>query len=267
VAASWYDTITVVNNTTGQTILSTSKYYNETTSGALTGGSSAAESYSFTLPSGTAGAGALTVTVVTDAYNNIFEYNALGTAETNNTATANVTSNISPYPDLQVTNLTTTPAAPQSGQPFTVQWTDANTGNGPANGSWYDQVQVVNTTTNQTLLTTAVYYNNTIAGNLSAGATTSPRSYSFTLPNGTAGVGQLQVSVTTDIYNNIFEYNAAGTAETNNTTTTTASSTLAPYPDLAVSNVSTSALAGPGQTVPVTWTVTNSGNATATGPC
>ena len=64
------------------------------------------------------------------------------------------------------------------------------------------------------------------------------RSFALKLPDGTAGVGTLQVTVTVDSKNNVVEYNAAGTAETNNTATTSVVSTLANYADLAVANVS-----------------------------
>ena len=52
------------------------------------------------------------------------------------------------------------------------------------------------------------------------------------MPQGEPGVGNLAITVTTDTDNQIFEYNAPGTGETNNTASVTATSTLASYPDL-----------------------------------
>ncbi|MEI9924490.1 MAG: hypothetical protein WDN50_14000 [Bradyrhizobium sp.] len=36
------------------------------------------------------------------------------------------------------------------------------------------------------------------------------------MPDGTRGIGQIRSTITTDSNNNVFEYNSAGTAETNN---------------------------------------------------
>src|SRR4029079_955448 len=76
------------------------------------------------------------------------------------------------------------------------------------------------------------------------------------------GVGQIQVKVTTDSGNTVFEYTSSGTAETNNVATTTATATLAPYPDLQVANLqvdpATDLLAGGSLTV--RWDDRNAGN-------
>ena len=53
------------------------------------------------------------------------------------------------------------------------------------------------------------------------------RQYLFTLPDGAAGVGQISFTVKTDANNNVFEYNQAGDAETNNTAAGTIDTTLA----------------------------------------
>src|SRR5262249_21833313 len=83
------------------------------------------------------------------------------------------------------------------------------------------------------------------------------------LPDGTAGAGTIQFTVTTDSGNAIFEYNAAGTGETNNTAGLTLSADLAHYPDLVTSHVTRGGLVGGDPaSVTVGWTVTNAG----TGP-
>ena len=123
-----------------------------------------------------------------------------------------VTSTLAPYPDLQVANLAVT-ANPQSGQPLTVSWNDANTGQADVTKAYYDHVTVVNLSTSPatTLASADVYYDATQPNAaVKAGGSTPQRQYTFTLPNGATGVGSLQVTVTTDYYNYVYEYNASG---------------------------------------------------------
>src|SRR5262249_53263213 len=142
-------------------------------------------------------------------------------------------------PDLQVTNVALTPASPQSGGTVTVSWNDTNTGSAATAGSWYDSVTVVNTTTGQTLTTAAVYYDAGALGALAVSAARA-RQYSFRPPDGDAAVGHIQVTVTADYSNNVFEYNsgAHATAEANNSAGATTTATLAAYADLQVANLS-----------------------------
>ena len=83
----------------------------------------------------------------------------------------------------------------------------------------------------------------------------------LTLPNFSAGAGNLNISVTVDSNGAVFESNPA-----NNTATANVVSTLANYPILAVSAVQAPASAAPGAGVPVIYMVTNNGNAAAAGP-
>ena len=152
-------------------------------------------------------AGAYYLFVVTDATDAVFEFNY----EDNNVSAA------APLqvqaPDLQVSGLTVTgDPALQSGAMVTVGWNDFNSGDGATSGNWYDHVTVVNQATGQTLVNTDVYYNAGSSGNIAAGGSTA-RSYGFRLPDGNPGVGNLQVTVTADSQNGLFEYNADGTAE------------------------------------------------------
>ena len=52
--------------------------------GSIAAGGSHANQFSYTLPDGPRGTGNIEITVVADTNNNLFEYNAGGTAETNN---------------------------------------------------------------------------------------------------------------------------------------------------------------------------------------
>ncbi len=86
------------------------------------------------------------------------------------------------------------------------------------------------------------------------------RQQTFIIPEGNVAVGQLQFSVTTEAGNAFFEYNANSTGETNNNATTTINVSLAPYADLAISNVTSPTLViGDPATVTVAWRVANVG--------
>ena len=133
-------------------------------------------------------------------------------------------------PDLQVTGLSVQPTNLVSGSTLTVTWNDANTGNAAVDSEFVDHLTVVNTTTSATLLDTDITYNPALPGNspIAPGGSV-PQAYSFTLPQGLAGTGNLLFTVTTDADNQIIESNASGTGETNNTATLTVTSTLATY--------------------------------------
>jgi RHS repeat-associated protein len=256
---SWTDSVTVVNTTTGATLLSAASVPYTGPNIAING--SALQVYAFTLPDGAAGVGNIQVMVTANANHALVESNY-----TNNTASTSFSATLANYADLQVTGLGTTPTSPQSGSTLTINWNDANSGNAAVNQSFSDQVQVVNTSTAQTLVNTAVFYNEGAAGAISTGGF-APRSYSFQLPNGTPGTGTLQITVTTDVDHAIKEYDASGNpAYGNNSATTTITSTPASYPDLATSNVTAPATVVPGQQITVGWSLANIGSASANGP-
>ena len=173
-------------------------------------------------------------------------------------------------PDLQVNGLSVVAsggAAITSGSTLAISWADANTGTGPTNTSWTDSLVVTNTTTGQIIATRLLNYDAGANGALAAGASYA-RNATVLLPDGSPGVGSIQVTVTTDSGNTVTESNAGGTAFTNNTASTTVTSTLAAYPDLQVSNVALSPSPGyaAGQTVTVSWTLANAGTAAVTVP-
>ena len=163
---------------------------------------------------------------------------------------------------LAVSDLTTTPASGlQSGMSLVVQWTDTNTGTQPASGSFSDQIVITNTTTGDVLATGDVLYNAASLGNLAAGASVTQQ-YDFSLPNGGAGVGQIQFTVTADYDQNV----STPAGEPNDTDTLTETSTLGPYAELVPSSITGVTSADPGEQTSVGWTLTNTGTAAATGP-
>ena len=87
---------------------------------------------------------------------------------------------------LAVSGLQTVPSSGlQSSESLIVEWTDTNTGTAAANGSFNDQIVITNTTTDQVLGTSLVYYNAAALGKLASARLPFER-YSFALPYGSA---------------------------------------------------------------------------------
>ncbi|HAV61886.1 MAG TPA: hypothetical protein DCY13_05935, partial [Verrucomicrobiales bacterium] len=125
-----------------------------------------------------------------------------------------------------------------------------------------DRVLVRNLTAGTTLFDQS-YYLNPVAdtnGPIAPGQARQ-RSASFRLPDGPAGAGNIEVALFLDSGNRVFEFREGADAEANNTTNLTRSSTVALYPDLAVSNVGAPGTGLPGQPLEVSWTVANNGAA------
>ena len=226
----------------------------------LGGNGSYQASASFTLPVGTA---AETYSLVVDTN---YQQTQTESTYSNNTRAVAVAV-LPPQPDLVVTGLAVSPASPQSGGSLTVNWDDSNTGLGAVSNSFSDEVQIVNTTTAQTLATAAVLYNETSRGPLAANGGSAAQQYTLQLPNGAAGVGQWQITVTNDIYDQVTKFNANGTPEASSTATLATTSSLAPYPDLHATGVAvdpSSVLRSSG-TVTVDWNDSNVGDGTASG--
>src|SRR6185503_5633095 len=109
-----------------------------------------------------------------------------------------------------------------------------------------------------------VAYNPLLSGGAIQPGQFRDRVYSFRLPEGVSGAGNIEIRVTADLNQNgigsLFETNPAGTAETNNQTITTRTSIAKQYADLTTTAVvpSTGVAGAP---LSVTWTVTNVGPA------
>src|SRR5207244_6706826 len=130
-----------------------------------TNGTARDRAYSFALPNGTNAVGNLQFTVTADTFNNLFEYNSSGSGESNNSGSITRASSLAVYPDLLVNNLTVTPATLQSGTNIVVNWADANSGNGATAGSFHDRLVIRNLTTDETLLSTTLFYDEGASGN------------------------------------------------------------------------------------------------------
>ena len=117
-----------------------------------------------------------------------------------NPADVSVTNRASEVRSLQVSSLAVAPSSGlQSSQVLNISWNDVNAGNVPAAVPWTDQIVITDTTTGAVLVADVVPYNTNVNGPVAAGASSALQQYSLILPDGLAGVGNIQVSVTTDI--------------------------------------------------------------------
>ncbi|MDZ4254036.1 MAG: CARDB domain-containing protein, partial [Sulfuritalea sp.] len=265
VAAGWYDRIKVTNQSTGAVLLDQQVCYDPPQGGTMTAGASVPRSFSFRLAEGNAGVGNLLVQVSADqntsGVGSLVEANASGTAETNNSASLNLTSTLATYPDLQVTDVTPTPALGWlGGDPVSVTWKTRNRGSGATSGSWTETLRVRNLSTGQTLFTQSLPYDATVLGDIAVNGLRD-RSLDLTWPTGADASGQIEFTVTTDVVGQVFENNLAGTAEANNAGTTTVLSAV----DLVVGNL-TSDTPTPktGDLITLTWNDINNGNLAVT---
>ena len=267
-SGNWTDQVTVVNSTTGQTLVTANVPYNAGASGNIAAnGSSPQLSYTFALPDGLAGTGGLRITVTTNVNGDLYEYNSGGTATTNNTATVTETSSLSSYADLIVANIAVqTPASPQSGNQVTVGWDDKNIGSATVSGAFNDYVLVQRVNPDNSLTNIAA---GTLSGNATLAAnSTSHQTFTFTLPDGATGAGNFLVTVTTNNGQTVKEYdNLGNTACGNNASSANFTATVANYADLKPVNIAVQSPASPqsGNQVTIGWDDKNVGTEAVSG--
>ena len=187
--------------------------------------------------------------VVADISNRV---NSTACVVNNQARSANpVTVNEGAYPDL-VVNSVGIPNTAYAEQTMQVSWTVANAGAATANGPWLDSVYLSTSGTfslnNSVLLGSYPY-----VGSLAPGAAYN-QTASFTLPD---THGNFYVYVMTDSTNAVNECQGE-----NNNVTASASVLSVPvtlYPDLHVTSVQVPATAYAGETINVSWVVTNEG--------
>ena len=103
------------------------------------------------LPDGPAGTGNLDITITTDVDNEILEGFVGDIHENNNTSSGAASSSLNAYPDLIIDNISLDSANAGLGEEFTVNWQIKNVGQATTQGSFQEQIQIVNTTTGQTI--------------------------------------------------------------------------------------------------------------------
>ncbi|XP_048590560.1 uncharacterized protein LOC116611783 isoform X3 [Nematostella vectensis] len=158
---------------------------------------------------------------------------------------------LTPPPNLKVDSVAIPPTS-FSGRSITVTWTVSNQGLGNANvNHWYDRVVL----SRDHLIDSGdkTLGDFIIRGPLFAGLTYR-QSKTVRVPDAT--YGNFSIIVTTDVFNNVFEY----TAESDNDRASQALKViLSPPPDLVVSEISTNGTFKTGNTVSVSYRVTNRG--------
>jgi subtilase family serine protease len=180
-------------------------------------------------------------------------------AEQNNEASLIVESALALYPDLEITGLAAVPTDIQTGDGILLTYRVDNIGTGYAPISYVQKIELINSDTNQLLLAQTLIQDPALPGLLDPGQG-HDRQFTLTVPDGSASVGQLEISVVVDPFDDIYEYNASGGAEDNNEASTVVTATLAAYPDLAVVEVDAPALViGDPPAVTVSWIVENQG--------
>jgi subtilase family serine protease len=258
---AWQDHIQVRNLSTGQLVASADLPYTPEVDGKLVAGGFVDRAYTLTWPLGANAAGRFEFVINTDYNADIFENNLQGTAETNNPRILTVAS----APDLVVRNLRTEQATTYAGGLVNLSWQTWNEGLSVVPASFNEHIIVTNKTTGEQLLNTSIAYDFTQAGaGLIASGEFRVRSYNFRLPDGLRGVGEIEIRVVTNQnvagQSALFEYNAANTANSNNSASTLAQSTAVPYADLRVANFTAPVDAVSGEAINVSWSVANNGS-------
>ena len=240
-------------------------YFDAASNAALTAGGQVARQLVVDLPNGPGGAGDFNVQVTADYYNQAFEHNGAGNAESNNLGTGSFTAVLAGYPDLLPTGVSVVQTALQSGGLMTMNWSLTNSGNAPVSKSFSYRLQVLPAGSSTALFSKLYRYDVEASGTIAAGASRD-FSASFKLPDGTLGSGDLVVRVTADYYNEVFEYREGVSAELNNEAEITVNSTLAAYPDLQVTDVQTVGTSfQPADTLEVSWVLKNTGATAVSG--
>jgi hypothetical protein len=258
--ANVVERLAVRNTSTNQVVLLETLTFEASAAVPLAGGQTRQRSAVVTWPSGLSSTGVFEFVVTADFTGVASEANEAGTGETNNSATVSILS----APDLRVDGLQVANNGLQAGDTVTIVWQDRNAGNAPTPGGWVDRVRVVNTTTGITLLDTSVAYNQAALGPIAPGASVA-RTLSFQLPHGLAGAGTLSITVTADQDTNggtaVTEALQGINAEANNAAVITVGAAQRAYADLRPGNLLAPPTGRGGATIPVSWTVTNAGDA------
>src|SRR5690606_6660945 len=182
-----------------------------------------------TLPEGNDGVGRIGFSLALDVTNAVTELNVSGNAEVNNAASVEVTSQLSPYTDLVVSDIAAEPASGwKPGDKVTVTWTTTNVGTLATAGGFSERLVVRNATGNQNIVLATVASDGALGAGESRTGT-----YEVTWPQGLAAHGNIQFTVTTDILDGVVEANDAGTGESNNATV----ANIVSAPDLIIANL------------------------------
>jgi subtilase family serine protease len=254
---TWSERLEVYNDSTGE-LLATRTVVQDLP--ALASGESSTRRISFVWPDGTTGSGRIIFRILVDDHHSVSENNAGGTGEANNESSYSVAN----APDLRVINLHTLPGVLFAGDELHIFWEDRNDGSSATQAGWNDHLLIRNRATGEILLDAAVPYDPAQPGNgrIAAGASRL-RSQVFRLPEGVQGVGEIEISVSTDEgrdgHGALLEINTRGDAESNNRAVTVTTATARPYADLRVDTLVAPSSAIGTLPISVSWSVSNQG--------
>ncbi len=244
---AWNDSVSLASDAAGKNIVANLGSFQHL--GNLAVGGSYVHNVAPTLPDGISGTYYLVVSTG-GPYEFIYTNN-------DTTVSGPFTVTLTPAPSLDVTDVTG-PTAASSGDRVDVSWTVRNDGPGDANGSWFDDVQLVEVGGQKTTYDLGQFE---FDGTVTAGKFYQ-RTETVQIPADLQG--QYQFVVTTNSGNILFENGATShhtRASDSNITTT-----LAPNPDLQIQSATVPATAQAGGTLGVSWTVINRGSVPTSTP-
>lgn len=257
-SGTWSDRVRVVRRESGQVVFDNTVSY---ANNVIAPGESVTRQRVFQLPDGVPGTGIFDVFVTVDSTSSLGESNAAGTGESNNAGSIAFEAQLAPYPELIVEGVSPEGVA-VFGQPISIQWTVRNTGS----------LALTTATSDRVYLSKDGQFDagDRLLGTISAASqlplapgAAYTRTSTLALPLDTALLaGSYTILVVADALGQQFELN-----EGNNTGASTPFSiALPPFPDLVVSDISTVVEVIAGQSIPVTWAISNVGDASASGP-
>lgn len=253
VDTKFQERIRVVHDTTDELLVGAAVTYDPATEGVIAAGGGIDRTQVIAIPHGSGAVGEFTVTIATDAEDDLYEFNSLGDAQVNNAAATMLSVTLAPYPDLVTTSVTAPAQTIADPARVTVQWTVENAGTLDAADAWHD---VIVASENLTLgdgddVKLAQFKR---TSDLAVGGTYT-RSESVVLPP--AFSGRYYLYVRADGLENVFE---DGREENNVARSPDFFDVMViPYADLVVTNVNVPATASSGQSIAVSWRVENQG--------
>ena len=209
----------------------------------------------FNWPNGVSASGRFSLRIVADSSNDFVEANARGTGESNNISELIRLAG----PDMRVKNLHIETTNIEAGGLVTIQWEDWNDGTSSTASAYDDRIVVKNNNANLILLDTSISYNPLAYTNNALNGSIGPagyrqRSFSFRLPEGLKGAGNIGITITADQNSAglglLFETNLTNDAELNNSASAEIVSANKYYSDLVVGNVVAPTLGVGGEAVP-----------------
>ena len=245
----WDDDLALASDPAGKNILQ--DYGNFNHMGPLGPAESYVRTATVALPDGLSGSYYFVVSAAVD--NRPFQF-IYGTQSVK--VSKAFTVNLTPWPDLAITNVTA-PTAAEEGSSIDVSWTVQNVGAGAATGMWQDEVVLQPIGQPDAPYTVLGTFDN--FSSLPAGQSYT-RTEAITLPVHINN--QFNVQVITNFSNLLFENGAMA----NNTGTAAAplAVSVMPRPDLQVYEIDAPATVDAGATFSVTYTAINQGSAATT---